>query len=298
MNRNGKVTASIALCCVALAGCDEAPEETSAPPANSTTTAKNEAPFTGKVEADGGSVQVSCAGEAQEGRPVVVLLHGGGDDLTKMADLQNKLSDKDLVCSYDRLGAGASDKPGGPQTIADSGDVLTAVIDRVAGDAPVVLAGHSLGGLLAARYAPDHQDRVAGLVLLDATSPTQSADLKAIVPANATGPAADLVAQTEAVLRGQNPERLVTPDGDVASAGDIPVQVVQHGKPYLAEAVPEYGQDMEQAWAQGQRKWLAVSSDSTLVTAPNSGHYVHVDEPEVAVRAIQQVVAQAAEHNG
>ncbi|MDQ3787731.1 MAG: alpha/beta hydrolase [Actinomycetota bacterium] len=293
MYRNGKVTAGLALCCVALAGCDEAPEAASAPPTSnptSTTTAKAEPPFDGKLDVDGRSVRVSCAGERQDGRPVVVLLHGAGDDLTKMAGLQRALSADDLVCSYDRLGAGGSDQPSGPQTIADSGAVLTAVIDKVAGDAPVVLAGHSLGGLLAARYAPDHTDRVAGLVLMDATSPTQGADLKAIVPDGATGPAADLVAQTVAMLEGQNPERLVMPDGDVASAGDIPVEVIQHGKPYLAEAVPEYGQAMEEAWAEGQRKWLAVSSDSTLVTAPDSGHYIYVDEPDVAVKSIQRVV--------
>ncbi|MEK8145115.1 alpha/beta fold hydrolase [Streptomyces sp. M10(2022)] len=36
----------------------------------------------------------------------------------------------------------------------DSGKILTSVLDRLAGDRPVVLAGHSLGGYIAARYAP------------------------------------------------------------------------------------------------------------------------------------------------
>ncbi|WP_443076765.1 alpha/beta fold hydrolase [Streptomyces sp. TRM 70361] len=80
--------------------------------------------------------------------------------------------EKNRVCSYDRLGEGASDQPEDPQSFESTGEVLTAVLDRVAGDNPVVLTGHSLGGVIAARYAPDHQDRVRGLVLLDATSPT------------------------------------------------------------------------------------------------------------------------------
>lgn len=88
-----------------------------------------------------------------------MLLLGAGDGLEKMADLQKTLSAKDRVCAYDRLGAGASDQPDRPQTLDDTGRVLTGVIDQVAGGAPVVLAGHSLGGLIAARYAPDHQDR-------------------------------------------------------------------------------------------------------------------------------------------
>ena len=301
MTRNGKVTAGIALCTVigmSLTGCDEAPEAASAPQTGtSTTTASTAAaPFSGKVDVDGKSVQVSCTGERAEGRPVVILLHGGGDDLTTFADLQKTLSEKDMVCAYDRLGAGTSDKPGGPQSFEDSGTVLTAVIDKVAGDEPVVLAGHSLGGLIAGRYAPDNKDRVAGLVLMDATSPTQLADLKAVVPDDATGPGADLKARTIAALDGKNPEQLVTPDGDVGSAGDIPVEVISHGQQFIAESVPEYGEGMEKAWSEGQRQWLGLSSAAKLSIAAKSGHYIYRDEPDVAVRAIQDVVALAADN--
>jgi pimeloyl-ACP methyl ester carboxylesterase len=282
-----RTSAVLALCCVvagvALAGCDEASEADSA----STSFSGTE-----KIQVGDRSVNVSCSGDPVEGRPVVVLLHGGGDGLDKLAGLQKTLADKDRVCSYDRLGAGASDQPGGPQTFESTGKVLTAVIERVAGDAPVVLAGHSLGGLIAARYAPDHQDRVKGLVLMDATSPTQTADLRAGIPDSATGMAAELRAQTLAVLQGDSPEKLAAPDGDVRAAGDIPVEVIQHGKPYLA-AVPEYGPALERAWAEGQKKWLAISSHSSLTTATGSEHYIYVDQPDLAVQAIQRVVLQA-----
>lgn len=297
MTRISKASAAIAVCCtvigVALTGCDEAPEASPQPAGSDKPAAQ---PFTGtkKIEVDGRAVNVSCAGAPAEDRPVIILMLGAGDGLDKMAGLQRTLGEQDRVCSYDRLGAGASDQPGGPQTLDDTGKVLTAVIDRVADDAPVVLAGHSLGGLIAARYAPDHQDRVTGLVLMDATSPTQRADLETAVPDSATGPAAELRAQTLAALQGENPEQLAVPDGDVASAGDIPVEVIEHGKQYLA-AVPEYGPAMEQAWAEGQRKWLALSSRSTPRVAANSEHYIYVDEPEVAVQAIQRVVAQVAD---
>jgi pimeloyl-ACP methyl ester carboxylesterase len=282
-----RTSAVLALCCVvagvALAGCDEASEADSA----STSISGTE-----KIQVGDRSVNVSCAGDSVEGRPVVVLLHGGGDGLDKLAGLQKALAGKDRVCSYDRLGAGASDQPGGPQTFETTGKVLTAVIERVAGDAPVVLAGHSLGGLIAARYAPDHQDRVKGLVLMDATSPTQTADLRAGIPDSATGMAAELRAQTLAVLQGDSPEKLAAPDGDVRAAGDIPVEVIQHGKPYLA-AVPEYGPALERAWGEGQKKWLAISSHSSLTTATGSEHYIYVDQPDLAVQAIQRVVLQA-----
>ena len=50
---------------------------------------------------------------------------------------------------------------------------------------------------------------------------------------------------------------------------------------------------MEQAWAEGQRKWLAISSRGNLSTAVDSEHYIYVDEPDLAVRAIQRVAAEA-----
>ncbi|MEU6785873.1 alpha/beta hydrolase [Nonomuraea angiospora] len=252
-------------------------------------------PFSGtkKIEVGGRSVNVSCSGDAAEGKPVVVLLHGGGDALDKMAALQKTLSAKNRVCSYDRLGAGGSDQPDGRQDFTSTGKVLTGVLDRVAGGNPVVLAGHSLGGLIAARYAPDHRDRVKGLVLMDATPSTMVADISTTIPASAKGPAAEVRAQNLAIFRGKNPEKLVITDGKVRSAGNIPVEVIQHGKQYLA-AIPTYGPSLEQAWTAGQRKWLGLSSRSRLSTAKNSGHYIYLDQPELAVKAIEHVTSQAA----
>ncbi|MFC3996124.1 alpha/beta fold hydrolase [Nocardiopsis sediminis] len=244
------------------------------------------------VTAGDHEVNVSCSGDLAGDRPTILLLHGGGDDLTTMADFQEALSADGRVCSYDRLGAGGSDQPDGPQDYGDIGTTLTAVLDHVAGDGPVVLAGHSMGGLIAARYAPDHQDRVAGLVLLDATSPTAVADLESRIPEDATGPAGELRAQTLAIYGGENPEQLVFTDGEVRSAGDIPVQVIQHGQQYLAE-VPEYGQGLEEDWTKGQEDWLNVSGNSELSTAENAGHYIHVDQPEAALEAVELVASQA-----
>ncbi|TQM71933.1 alpha/beta hydrolase family protein [Actinomadura hallensis] len=299
MFRNFRASAVVALASAAvvtgLTGCDEVTEAIESVSPSASPSGRNGGGLvsgTQKIEVGGKSVNVSCAGEAN-GRPTIVLLSGLGDGLEKMAPLQKTLSAQNRVCSYDRLGEGASDKPDGPQSLTDTGRILTGVLDRAAGDGPVVLAGHSLGGLIAARYAPDHTDRVKGLVLLDATSPTSVADVKAAIPKTASGQVAQLRSQTLSVHEGENPEMLVVPDGEVRSAGNIPVEVVQHGKKYLA-AVPQVGPALERGWADGQRKWLSVSGDSRLSTAANSEHYIHVDEPDVAVQAVRRVTARAA----
>ena len=276
-----------------LAGCSDDALEDWDPLAGASRQAEPET-FTGtkKIDVGGKSVNVSCTGTPAKGKPVIVLMLGAGDGLDKMAALQKTLGARNRVCSYDRLGAGASDKPDAQQDVAAVGTVLTGVLDRVAGTNPVVLAGHSLGGLIAARYAPDHRDRVKGLVLMDATPATMSADISRIIPENATGPAAQVRAQNLAIFAGQNPERLVVRDGEVRSAGDIPVAVMRHGKPYL-QAVPQYGAELERAWAAGQRKWLTLSTQSKAITATGSGHYIYVDQPDLTATTIQDVAAQA-----
>ncbi|WIY07506.1 alpha/beta fold hydrolase [Amycolatopsis mongoliensis] len=303
MFRTVKASAvAVLFCAVAvpvLAGCDEASDPDEDAPTSSAAAGTGQAgtdPVSGtvKITVDGRSVNVSCSGAPAGDRPVVVLLAGLGDGLDKLAGFQKALSGQGRVCSYDRLGEGASDQPDGPQTFDSTGKVLTGVLDRVAGHHPVVLAGHSLGGLIAARYAPSHRDRVAGLVLMDATPSTIVADTTTLIPESATGQAAELRGQSLAVYGGQNPEKLTIQDGKAGSAGDIPVEVVQHGQPYLA-AVPEYGAALEKAWSEGQRKWLGLSGRAKPVTAATSGHYIYVDQPDVAVQAIQRVTAAAAE---
>ncbi|MFE3037882.1 alpha/beta fold hydrolase [Streptomyces canus] len=249
-------------------------------------------PFTGtkKIRSGGHSVNVSCSGSARG--PLVMLMAGGGEGLDNMAPLQKSLSAKSRVCSYDRLGEGRSDKPQGPQTINDSGHILTTVLDRVAGERPVVLVGHSLGGYIAARYAPDHTDRIKGLVLLDATIPHLTRDMSKTIPANATGMAAQLRSQALAVNEGQNPEQFVIADGPVRSAGRIPVQILKHETQYAQ--VPQYGPALEQMWTNGQNEWRGLSVKAKLTTARGSGHYIHTDRPDLALKAIQKVTEHAA----
>ncbi|MFD4261354.1 alpha/beta fold hydrolase [Streptomyces sp. NPDC058534] len=295
-----KATAAIAVVCtVAGAGLVLNEEYAKATTDTNSEAASTGATFTGtkKLRIDGHTVNVSCSGNTTDtgtDKPLVLLMAGGGEGLDNMAPLQKTVSKTTRVCSYDRLGEGASDKPapGTLQTMDDTGRLLTNVLDRLAGDRPVVLAGHSLGGYIAARYTPHHTDRVKGLVLLDATIPHLTRDMNRTIPADATGIPAQIRAGALAVNEGQNPEQFVIADGRVHSAGRIPVEILKHESQYAE--VPQYGPALERMWAKGQHEWRKISRNSHVTTAKGAGHYIHTDRPDLALKAINKVTHRAA----
>lgn len=97
--------------------------------------------------------------------PAVVLIHGAGMDHTVWSLQSRYLAHHGRsVLAVDLPGHGRSG--GAPLgTIAAMADWVAALLDA-AGAAKAVLAGHSMGALVALDAAARHPDRVAGLALL------------------------------------------------------------------------------------------------------------------------------------
>lgn len=115
-------------------------------------------------------LHLDCRGQ---GQPTVVLVGGLGEFSGSWARILDGVAPTTRVCAYDRAGQGWSDDVGHPQDgIAAAAD-LHALLAAAAETGPFVLAGHSIGGLYAMTYADQYADEVAGMVLLDSTSPHQ-----------------------------------------------------------------------------------------------------------------------------
>ncbi len=103
--------------------------------------------------------------EAGDGPPVV-LLHGAGEFAATWMRAIPRIAETHRVVAPDLPGHGASDVPDGA---LDADRVLAwlgELIERTC-PTPPTIAGHLLGGAIAARFAADHGHRVDRLVLVD-----------------------------------------------------------------------------------------------------------------------------------
>jgi pimeloyl-ACP methyl ester carboxylesterase len=124
-------------------------------------------------------VQEHAAGPAPEGSdpavsgavPTVVLAHGWTLTRASWLPVVDRLVASGVrVVTYDQRGHGESSALRDHPTVRMLGDDLGSVLDVVAPRDPVVLGGHSMGGMTVMAYAGLHPDdfrsRVAGTVLV------------------------------------------------------------------------------------------------------------------------------------
>jgi pimeloyl-ACP methyl ester carboxylesterase len=124
------------------------------------------------VDVGGRRLRIVRAGPAESTRPTIVLEHGAFGCASDWQVVQDRLAAKGLTSiAYDRAGLGHSD-PGptprdGRAIVAD----LAALLDALGETEPVVLVGHSMGGLMVRLFALTHPKRVLGVVFVDAVTP-------------------------------------------------------------------------------------------------------------------------------
>jgi pimeloyl-ACP methyl ester carboxylesterase len=110
--------------------------------------------------------KLNIAADVGEG-PVVILLHGIAASATTFDKVIPPLSEHHRCISIDLLGFGSSPSPEGAEyTIEEHVASLVVTIASLKLRAPFILVGHSLGALLAARYAANYPALVSRLVLV------------------------------------------------------------------------------------------------------------------------------------
>lgn len=246
------------------------------------------------VSVDGHRVATRCAGSAKD--PSVLLVSGYDSPLTSWDEVQKRLSARTRVCAYDRLGVGHSDPPPRRQTVVDLAHELDAVMSALGLRRPVVLVAQDIGGVVATTWAEEHDDDLAGLVLVDATPPGYLDTALKLVPPTATGHAATLRADLERLLSPRdNAEHLaagpaLAGDTSFPVLGAVPLVVLTRTVSDYGDLRPRVAAALDSAWTGGQQQWTELSSLGRMQTVDRAGHEIQRDQPGSVVDAVREVV--------
>lgn len=112
-----------------------------------------------------GSVELAL--EVQHGNPTIMLLHGLAGHGGEWSAVVSHLDDRLGVIAPDLRGHGDSTRRPGDLSRAEFIADAAVVVEQFAGGSPVVVVGHSMGGIVATLFANSRPDLVAGLMLIE-----------------------------------------------------------------------------------------------------------------------------------
>jgi len=113
------------------------------------------------IEVNGAALRYDLAGD---GDRTLVLVHEMGGTLESWDDVLPALAQDRRVLRYDTRGAGLSEKIRGTGDIDQFADDIAALLDALAINGRVAIAGIAVGGAIAIHFAARHADRTAALI--------------------------------------------------------------------------------------------------------------------------------------
>src|SRR6266567_496973 len=269
---------------------------------------------------NGRLMRLQCMGQ---GSPTIVLEAGGGNDGLTWAGIQPKLALHTQVCSYDRAGMGWSDPGPSPRDADHVATELHGLLASAHIHIPVVLMGHSMGGLFIRDYAAHHATEVAGLVFEDSSTPLQNrqpayrafeeprkethfdrflnkAAIELGIPrllGMCSGRSDRVKGISQRLFyedRCHEPFQAMEAemeDFDLSGQetvstgpfGDMPILILFHDLAIDASDIP---QSLIEETKADQDAFLRLSTRTRRVIVKNSGHFVHIDRPDVVEREV------------
>lgn len=274
-------------------------------------------------------LHLHCQGS---GRPLVLLESGLSGWSQDWALVQPALARHTQVCSYDRAGYAWSDEAPQPHTGLAAVQDLRTLLRNASVQGPIVVVGHSWGGMLAQLLAQTHPDEVAGLVLVDALHRDQTASMDpaaharfdrhmqllsgsatwlapfgltrlAGMPASVVLdklPASEQAAARGMAMQSKNYRALYTEylgiDPALEVARSLPsvarMPTIILSTNALSEFPPGWDRDDMRQHWIAGQRALARDTGAKHVVVADAGHYLQLERPELVIASVLEVLKQ------
>jgi pimeloyl-ACP methyl ester carboxylesterase len=272
-------------------------------------------------------LHLNCQGS---GQPLVMLESGLSGWSQDWALVQPELAKFTTVCSYDRAGYAWSDDAPEPRTGLLAVQDLRTMLRAAGLQGPMVVVGHSWGGMLAQMLAQTNSEEVAGLVLVDALHHDQTASMDPDVHARysrnmrfLTGsatwlaplgltrlagmpasvvldklPASEQVSARALAMQSKNYRALYTEymgiDPALAVARSLPpvpaVPTIVLSTHALSEFPPGWELDYMRQHWIAGQRALARETAAKHVVVADAGHYLQLERAELVIASVQEVL--------
>lgn len=276
------------------------------------------------VDIKGNNLHIYSTGVKTDSLPTIVLEAGGGMCSADWQLVQNNVSSITRVCSWDRPGYGWSEMTDYPRTSLVAVKELHELLIKNGEKSPYLLVGHSYGGHTIRIFANLFPNEVYGLIYLDARPDNmleipllkiigapQTERLKLFSFLSKIG-IVRLIGHNMIPIMFQDkmpnyPTQICFRtkyfDANISEAQNIalsdeharkhktqnslPTIVIRHSKPDIFSILsPQEYLQAEEEWVKSQEKISALSSQSEIWIAKESGHNIHIEQPEIVIRAI------------
>jgi pimeloyl-ACP methyl ester carboxylesterase len=230
--------------------------------------------------------------------PALVLLHGFLCDSRVWADQISQLSEHFTIIAWDAPGAGRSADPPTTFTTADYVRSLLALLNATGVDRAHVV-GLSWGGILAQEFYRRHEERVQTLVLADtyagwrASLPENTWKERLATCLEDANLSPDLVAQKflPGVFYEPAPPELHTRFAEIVRDFHpigFKLMSLSSAEVDTTDLLPSITVPTLLVWGDGDRRsprrvaeqFRDAIPNATLVTIPNAGHLVNMEQPE------------------
>ena len=246
----------------------------------------------GRIDIDGGMIAYRNGGAK---KPVVLFEAGFGSGLETWDSVFADISEHARAIAYSRPGYGDSAlsliAEDGARTSQEVAYLLKDLLSELGVREPVILVGHSLGGLYVLKFAQDFPEMVHGIVLVDSRpKELRSACQQFGIGSCAKDPGAiieDWPVHMRAEIAGMERSELAAPAAK--ELGAIPVTVI------TAVEAPSVDQPEKwrEIWVNEQKSFAGALENGRYVEAVGSGHYIHHERPDLVIREILRMTAMS-----